>query len=246
MSLLEFRALLQYPSGFLFDAAFEAGTGVTALVGPSGSGKTTALSIIAGLRKPASGLVRLGDAVLFDSRSAVDLPPESRRVGYVFQQHLLFPHLTVEQNLLYGWKRRRATARRAHPDDIIRILDVGNLLDRKPATLSGGQRQRIALGRALLCTPDLLLLDEPLASVDDELKQQTLGYIERAMQEWLIPMLYVTHHPAEIRHLCSSVVQLHDGRVVAPIAVDRVPSGRANLGVASEPSPHGARGRGRT
>jgi molybdate transport system ATP-binding protein len=218
MSLLEFRARLQYPSGFLFDVVFEADTGMTALIGPSGSGKTTALSIIAGLRSPASGFVRLGGAVLLDSRSRTNLPPESRRVGYVFQQHLLFPHLTVQQNLLYGWRRRRATNREADPDDIVRVLDVGDLLHRKPGTLSGGQRQRVALGRALLCTPDLLLLDEPLASVDEELKQQTLGYIERALEQWRIPILYVTHHPGEVRHLCSSTVELRDGRVVAAAA----------------------------
>jgi molybdate transport system ATP-binding protein len=218
MSLLELRARLAYPSGFVFDAAFEVNSGVTALVGPSGSGKTTALSIIAGLRRPGTGLVRLDETVLFDSRAGVNLPPESRRVGYVFQQHLLFPHLTVRQNLLYGWTRRRQNSRSADPEHIIRVLDVGTLLDRRPATLSGGQRQRVALGRALLCTPDLLLLDEPLASVDEELQQQTLDYIERSMQEWRIPMLYVTHHPVEIRHLASATVELRDGRVVGPSA----------------------------
>jgi molybdate transport system ATP-binding protein len=218
MSLLEFRARLPYPSGFVFDAAFEADRGVTALVGPSGSGKTTALSIIAGLRKPASGLVRLDGTVLFDGASGTNLPPESRRIGYVFQQHLLFPHLTVRQNLLYGWERRRDPSRRSDPDDVLRVLELDSLLDRMPSTLSGGQRQRIALGRAFLCAPDLLLLDEPLASVDEDLRQQTLEYIERAMEEWRIPMLYVTHRPAEVRHLCSSTVELRDGRVAGPPA----------------------------
>jgi molybdate transport system ATP-binding protein len=243
MSLLEFRARLTYPSGFVFDAAFEADSGVTALVGPSGSGKTTALSIIAGLRTPTAGFVRLDDSVLFDDRSATNLPPESRRIGYVFQQHLLFPHLTVEQNLLYGWKRRRATSRPADPEHIIRVLDVRSLLDRKPATLSGGQRQRVALGRALLCTPDLLLLDEPLASVDEELQQQTLDYIERAMQEWRIPMLYVTHHPAEVRQLASATIELRDGRVVDSAGRG---SGTATPSLASELSAPAARERRRT
>jgi molybdate transport system ATP-binding protein len=215
MSLLEFRAQLPYPSGFRLDAAFDANSGATALVGPSGSGKTTILSIIAGLRKPVSGLIKLGDSVLFDDRSGINLPPESRRIGYVFQQHLLFPHLNVHENLRFGWNRRRETGRRADPDRVVRVLELENLLERKPATLSGGQRQRVALGRALLCTPDLLLLDEPLASIDEELKEQMLGYIDQALAEWRIPMLYVTHLQAEVRRICASSVQLLDGRVVA-------------------------------
>jgi molybdate transport system ATP-binding protein len=191
----------------------EADRGVTALIGPSGSGKTTLLSIIAGLRKPSAGYIRLGDVTLFDAATGTHLPPESRRIGYVFQQHLLFPHLTVQQNLFYGW-RRRTTTRRVDPNRIVGVLDLGDLLTRLPATLSGGQRQRVALGRALLCTPELLLLDEPLASVDDELKQQMLRYIEQALAEWQIPVLYVTHHPAEVHHLCSAAIHLQGGRVI--------------------------------
>ena len=213
MSLLEFKAELHYPSGFLLDAAFQANSGATALVGPSGSGKTTVLSIIAGLRSPSAGLIQLGDTVLFDSRNGIDLAPESRRIGYVFQQHLLFPHLTVRQNLLYGWNRRPVSTRQADPERMIHVLDLASLLERKPATLSGGQRQRVALGRALLCTPELLLLDEPLASVDEELKEQMIGYIEQALAEWRIPMLYVTHQAAEVRRICSAVVHLQNGRI---------------------------------
>ncbi len=212
MSLLELDARLQYPSGFLFDVTFHADRGVTAIVGPSGSGKTTALSVIAGLRHPDSGKIRLGEMTLFDGNGAIDEPPERRRIGYVFQQHLLFPHLTARENLFYGWTRRASSKRSVDPEEVFRVLDLGELLDRRPATLSGGQRQRIALGRAILCTPELLLLDEPLASVDDELKQQMLGYIERILGEWQIPMLYVTHHPEEVRHLCSAIVELRNGR----------------------------------
>jgi molybdate transport system ATP-binding protein len=188
---------------------------VTALCGPSGSGKTTALSIIAGLRKPDAGFIRLGDTVLCDSQKKITLPPEARRIGYVFQQHLLFPHLGSRENLLYGWKRRGPSARRVEADHIIEILDLAAWLDRKPATLSGGQRQRVALGRALLCSPELLLLDEPLTSLDDELKRQISSYIERILAEWHVPTILVTHDLDEVSHLATRTIQLKDGRVAA-------------------------------
>lgn len=213
MSLLEFSGRLHYPSGFLIEAAFETHHPVTALSGPSGSGKTSVLSMIAGLRRPDEGIVRVGDTVLFDSQAGIDVAPESRRIGYVFQQHLLFPHLTVRDNLLFGWRRRLSTTRPADPDRIIAVLDLAELLERMPATLSGGQRQRVALGRALLCAPELLLLDEPLASLDQELKTQVLDYVEKVLGEWQIPTLYVTHDPTEVSHICQSVVRLRDGRV---------------------------------
>ena len=215
MSLLEVRGRLHYPSGFIVDVAFETDDRITALSGPSGSGKTTVLSMIAGLRKPDEGFVRRGEAVLFDSQAGINMPPEARHIGYVFQQHLLFPHLTVRDNLLYGWKRQRSRTRHIEPERIIGVLDLAELVDRKPATLSGGQRQRIALGRALLSAPELLLLDEPLASIDAELKGQVLDYIEKVLGEWEIPTLYVTHDLAEISRICQRVVRLDRGRVVA-------------------------------
>jgi molybdate transport system ATP-binding protein len=226
MSLLEFHCRLHYRSGFLLDAAFETTHAVTALSGPSGSGKTTILSMIAGLRRPDAGFIRLGGTMLFDSRDGTNVPPEARRVGYVFQQHLLFPHLSVWENLLYGWRRRPSTTRPTDADRIIQVLDLGELLERKPATLSGGERQRVALGRALLCTPELLLLDEPLASVDPERKEQVLAYVERVLSEWRIPTLYVTHDPGEVRRICQRVVQVRNGRVVAAALVDAEAAGR--------------------
>jgi molybdate transport system ATP-binding protein len=215
VSLLEFRCRLRYPSGFLLDAAFSTGAQVTALFGPSASGKTSVLSILAGLRRPDAGVVRLAGRVLFDSTAGVRLPPEARRVGYVFQDHLLFPHLTVEGNLLYGWKRRPAGARPVDFRRVVDVLELADVLSRQPHTLSGGQRQRVALGRALLTSPELLLLDEPLSSLDQELKGRVLAYVEQVLREWHLPTLYVTHDADEVRRLAQWVVVLADGRVTA-------------------------------
>ncbi len=215
MSLLEFRCRLRYPSGFLLDAAFKTDSQVTALFGPSGSGKTTILSMIAGLRKPEEGFIQIGEHVLDDTSTRLSVPPEGRHIGYVFQQHLLFPHLTIRDNLLYGWRRRRAAANSVDPERVIGVLDLAGLLDRQPATLSGGQRQRVALARALLCVPQLLLLDEPLSSLDDALKDEVLTYIEQILMEWRIPTLYVTHNAGEARRMCKWVIRLDHGRVEA-------------------------------
>lgn len=215
MSVLEFRCRLHYRSGFALDAEWESDSSVTALYGPSGSGKTTILSLIAGLRVPESGRIALGERVLYDGVAAVSLPPESRRVGYVFQQHLLFPHLSVRENLLYGWSRRALSARSIEPDSVVDVLELGDLLERRPPTLSGGQAQRVALGRALLCTPELLLLDEPLASIDDELRAQVLGYIEQVLAKWRIPTVYVSHDASEVRRLAGTVVHVRHGRTTA-------------------------------
>ncbi len=214
MSLLEFSCRLRYPSGFVLDAAFTLDASAAALLGPSGSGKTTILSVTAGLRRPDAGRVRLGGDVLFDSAAGVCLPPEARGVGYVFQDHLLFPHLSVRDNLLYGRRRRRG-ARPIAFDRVVEVLELGGALDRPPHTLSGGQRQRVALGRALLSGPRLLLLDEPLASLDADLKSRVLDYVEQVLREWDVPTLYVTHDPAEAARLARQTVRLRAGRVEA-------------------------------
>ncbi len=213
MIRLEFACALRYPSGFMLDASFTTRTSVTVLSGASGSGKTTILSILAGLVRPDRGRIRLDSTVLFDSEAKVNLPPEARRIGYVFQDYLLFPHLSVRRNLLYGWRRRPADARPPSLERVARVLELDGLLDRLPHTLSGGQRQRVALGRALLCGPRLLLLDEPLASVDEALRQRVLGYIEQVLHEWDIPTLYVTHNAAEVERLARQVVRVEAGRV---------------------------------
>jgi molybdate transport system ATP-binding protein len=215
VSRLEFRCRLPYPSGFVLDAAFISDATVTALFGPSGSGKTSILSILAGLRRPSEGRIQFGKRVLYDSATGICLPPEARRIGYVFQDQLLFPHLSVRRNLRYGWRRRPRDARAVDFQRVVQVLELDNMLDRLPYTLSGGQRQRVALGRALLCGPELLLLDEPLASLDEALKQRVLDYVEECVREWHIPTLYVTHAPNEVRRLAEEVVVLRDGKVIA-------------------------------
>lgn len=215
MSLLEFGCRLRYPSGFQLDATFITDHGVTALFGPSASGKTSVLSVLAGLRRPDAGRIRLGSRLLYDSATGIYLPPEARRIGYVFQDHLLFPHLSVHRNLLYGWRRRPAQARPVDLVRVVQVLELAGVLDRLPHTLSGGQRQRVALGRALLYGPELLLLDEPLASLDEALKHRVLDYVEQILREWSIPTLYVTHDANEVRRLAQWVVVLGEGRVSA-------------------------------
>ena len=214
MSLLEFECALRYPSGFRLEVAFRAEGGVTALLGPSGSGKTTVLSIIAGLRRPDRGVVRLGGDVLLDAGANINVLPERRGIGYVFQDYLLFPHLTVQKNLLYGWRRRQSRAPAASFERVVAVLELGDLLGRLPHTLSGGQRQRVALGRALLCGPRLLLLDEPLTGIDEALRERVLSYVELAFKEWNVPTIYVTHNRAEAERLAQQIVRLESGRVI--------------------------------
>ena len=195
--------------------SFQASHGTTALFGPSGAGKTSVVNMIAGLLKPDRGSIALDDTVLFDSANAIDVPPHRRRVGYVFQEGRLFPHLSVRQNLDYG---RRMSG---HPRDagdferIAALLDIGHLLERRPGKLSGGERQRVAVGRALLIRPRLLLLDEPLASLDAGHKREILPYLVRLRDEAGIPMVYVSHTAAELRRIATTVVRLDNGRVAA-------------------------------
>ena len=222
MSLLEFDCRLRYASGFQIDAAFSSDAAVTALWGPSGSGKTSILSMIAGLRRPDDGRIKLAGRVLFDRRQRIHLRPERRQIGYVFQGGLLFPHLNVRGNLVYGWRRRRAAARRMAVQRVVEVLDLGETLERMPHTLSGGQRQRVALGRALLSGAEWLLLDEPLTALDESLKERVVQYVELALKEWRIPAVYVTHDPAEVRRMATWVVRLEGGRVRAVGAPQQV------------------------
>ena len=213
MSLLSFQCRHRFPGGFELDVAFEVDRPITSLFGPSGSGKTSVLSTIGGFLRPQAGRVQLGDQVVLDTTRGICLPPERRRLGMVFQDQLLFPHLSVEANLRYGrhrrWRRSIDFAR------VAEVLEIGPLLARYPRNLSGGERQRVAVGRALLSGPELLLMDEPLVSLDATLKARILAYLERVVAEWKIPVLFVTHAQGEVRRLAEQVVILERGHVVA-------------------------------
>lgn len=224
MAGLHFDCRLRYPDGFVLDATFEAGDGVTALFGPSGSGKTTILSLIAGGLRPDSGSIRLNGRVLADAHAGTFEAPERRRVGIVFQDQLLFPHLTIRQNLRFG--QGRPLARAVDFNRVVEVLEISELLDRKPGTLSGGQRQRVALGRALLRGPELLLMDEPLAGLDEGLKGGVLDYLARAVAEWGLPTLLVSHNRADVQRLADRAVVIEGGRVVAAGRVGEVLSRR--------------------
>jgi len=200
---------LTYRRGdFTLAARFSTKLGLTAITGPSGAGKTTLLNLIAGLLRPTTGHIRL------DGTALKDMPPHRRRIGYVFQEARLFPHLSVRQNLRYGRLFAPAPAP-ATLAEITDLLDIGPLLDRRPRDLSGGERQRVAIGRALLAAPRLILLDEPLAALDAARKAELLPYLARLHDQMRLPMLYVTHHPTELRGLAESWLRV-EGGVAAP------------------------------
>ncbi|WP_294330315.1 ATP-binding cassette domain-containing protein [uncultured Sphingomonas sp.] len=180
----------------------EPGAGVTVLFGPSGAGKTSMLNMVAGLLRPDRGHIRVGERTLFDAALALDLAPEARRAGYVFQEPRLFPHLRVRANLLYGRRKGGAT----DVDGVIGLLGIAHLLDRWPRTLSGGEAKRVAIGRALLADPAFLLLDEPLASLDRARREEILGLLERLRDELRLPILLVTHDREEAERLGDRIV----------------------------------------
>jgi molybdate transport system ATP-binding protein len=200
---------------FQIAAKFATTGGATALFGPSGAGKTSVVNMIAGLVPPDRGRIVLDDHVLFDSAARVNVPAHRRRVGYVFQEGRLFPHMTVEKNLDYGRRMSGVELDSVERERIVALLDIGALLGRRPGHLSGGERQRVAFGRALLMKPRLLLLDEPLASLDRARKLEILPYLARLRDDAKVPMIYVSHQAGEISRLCSQVVRIEDGRVAA-------------------------------
>jgi molybdate transport system ATP-binding protein len=200
---------------FVLDAAFEAGNGVTALFGPSGSGKTSLVQMISGLTRPDEALITFGDTVWNDTAQRVFVPPHRRRIGYVFQEGRLFPHLTARQNLLYGRFFAPRGDRQISEDEVVALLGIEKLLDQRPVTLSGGEKQRVAIGRALLSAPRLILMDEPLSALDRARRQEILPYIERIRDEVKIPVIYVSHAMDEVARLANRVVLLEDGRVRA-------------------------------
>jgi molybdate transport system ATP-binding protein len=202
------------------NVCFAVAGGATALFGPSGAGKTSVINMIAGLLTPDRGSIRIDDAILFDADKRINVPPHKRRIGYVFQEGRLFPHLNVRQNLDYGRRMSGLSRDMVHFDRIAALLNIGQLLDRRPGKLSGGERQRVAVGRALLMRPRLLLLDEPMASLDAGHKREILPYLVRLRDESGIPIVYVSHTAAEVRRLATTVVWLDDGNVIATGGVE--------------------------
>lgn len=188
--------------------SFSAPEGLVALFGPSGAGKTSGLDMIAGLVRPERGRIMIAGKVLFDSETGIDLPPERRASGYVFQDGRLFPHMRVRDNLLFGWRLAPSERRWLEFDIAVGFLGIGHLLDRMPQTLSGGEAQRVAIGRALLSGPRFLLMDEPLSSLDMARRDEILALIERIRDELGLPILYVTHDRAEVERLAARVIEI--------------------------------------
>jgi molybdate transport system ATP-binding protein len=198
--------------------------GIVAVFGRSGAGKTSLIRMLSGLLRPDAGAIAVAGRTLFDARRRIDVPPERRRLGYVFQEDRLFPHLSVLANLSYGLKRAPKAERRIGLDEVVALLGIESLLGRRPGDLSGGEKQRVSLGRALLANPRLLLMDEPLANLDQPRKDEVLPFIERLRDELAIPIVYVSHAMEEIVRLADTMVLISDGRAVAVGPVEALTS----------------------
>lgn len=199
---------------FQFSARAELNGGVTGVCGPSGAGKSTLLSLLAGLLRPDAGVLDFSGVELINTQRGIFVPTWQRHFGLVFQNGMLFPHLSVRGNLLYGFNRLKPAERHFDLKTVTSLLEIESLLERRPDQLSGGERQRVALGRALLYSPRLLLMDEPLSSLDDRLKQQILPFLKRVKNETRIPMIYVTHAQAEVDYLADRVLRMESGRLL--------------------------------
>lgn len=200
---------------FRLDAAFESGGRLTAIFGRSGAGKTSLVNVIAGLLEPERGRVVVDGETLLDTEARISVPPYRRRIGYVFQESRLFPHLSVKRNLLYGRWFAPKDDRYASLDEVIALLGIDHLLDRRVGKLSGGEQRRVSIGRALLASPRLLLMDEPLASLDEERKQEILPFLERLRDQSRVPIVYVSHSLQEVTRLATTMVLMSEGKVVA-------------------------------
>ncbi|WP_370154462.1 molybdenum ABC transporter ATP-binding protein [Ferrovibrio sp.] len=209
-------ALRHRQGDFALDAAFSCAGGITALFGRSGAGKTTLVNLIAGLERPnGGGRIAIDGRVLVDTDAGLFVPPHRRRIGYVFQEGRLFPHLDVRRNLLYGRVFARDRRDAIAFDEVIGLLGIGDLLDRRTGGLSGGEKQRVAIGRALLARPQVLLMDEPLAALDAARKEEILPYLERLRAQLRLPVVYVSHALPEVLRLADQLVLLEEGRVRA-------------------------------
>jgi len=211
-SALTLNCKHRYESGFALNIQFEADNRVTALCGPSGSGKTSIFAIVAGLLKPASGYVCVGDQVVTDTKARIFVRPEHRRVGLLFQDYCLFPHLRVQANIAYGMRRR--SNKGIALDRIIRTLELTDILDRYPRSLSGGQQQRVALARALASAPKILVLDEPLTAVEDSLCDRISTFIERIVYEFEVPAVLISHNRGLVKRLATRIISIENGRVL--------------------------------
>ena len=226
---------------FTLDAAFEVAGGVTALFGPSGAGKSSIVAAVAGLLRPDEGRIVLNDRVLTDTDARVFVAPQRRRAGLIFQEARLFPHMTVLNNLLYGWRRAPQRAEQTEIVRVVALLGLEALLARRPHNLSGGESARVALGRALLSAPEILLLDEPLASIDVGRREEILPWLEKLRDETKVPMLYVSHAVDEVARLADQVVLLERGRVSGQGSAAACLVGRDGLGAVIDATVLGAR-----
>lgn len=200
----------------------ELAAGKCGVFGPSGSGKSTLMHILAGLLSPDEGRIVLDETILFDSDAGINLPPQQRRIGVVFQQAHLFPHMNVRGNLLYGWQRTAVARRQGTPEAIIEVLGLSPLLERRVTSLSGGERQRVALGRAMLACPRLILMDEPLNGLDQELKLQIIAYLDRVLTEFGMPLLFISHSLQEMELMTDEVLVLGQGTVQQHLNTDEL------------------------
>jgi len=225
--MLEFRSIKKYPS-FCLDVSMMFRDGmVTALFGKSGSGKTTIINQIAGLQNPDQGRIAVGDRLLFDSYQNINLPAKSRNAGYIFQDGRLFPHMTVESNLRYGMKKN-AGQNIGMFKEVTELLGIKHLLDRRPSRLSGGEKQRTAIGRALLSSPDFLLMDEPLSALDTARKDELIPFIGKLVERYRLPVVYVTHSTEELFRLCDNVILMENGQAADSGTVEDVVSNPSN------------------
>jgi molybdate transport system ATP-binding protein len=210
--MIEVKASLKR-NHFDLDVDLRLGERVTALFGPSGAGKSTILSIIAGIVAPTHGRVVIEGECLFDSKQNINIPIYKRRIGLVFQDGKLFPHLTVEENLSYALNLTFTDSRQFTYLQILELLELGRLLKQKPHQLSGGEKQRVAIGRALLSSPRLLMLDEPLASLDERLKKQILPFLKLVAEEISIPMIFISHSIEEVQQITSNIIYMQSGKI---------------------------------
>ena len=207
---------------FSLDINYSASGNRTGVFGPSGSGKSTLVNLLSGLEHPDNGFIRLDDDILFDSESHINIPPERRRIGIVFQHSHLFPHLSVKKNLLYGYKRCVHENRKITIENIVDVLQLGKLLNRNISRLSGGEKQRVAIGRAVLSNPRLLLMDEPLSGLDDKLKFQIIPFLKNTCELFNIPYLFISHSMLEMRIMTDRILPVHNGHTDGSITPEEL------------------------